>query len=90
MRGTRPTLMLLFLGVLGLNPASVSADHCGAAATVTPSSGPPGTTFVFRTNLGAPSMLRLYRDGTLVRSAALDGDGPVRFAIRTGAGDSGT
>lgn len=71
-------------------PATVFADHCGATATVTPASGPPRTTFVFRTNLGAPSDLHLYRNGTLVRSVALDGNGFVTYAIRTSAADLGT
>ena len=92
MRHPRSALLLpmLLLWLASMDPAPVSADHCGASATVTPSSGPPGTTFVFRTNLGAPSTLYLYRDDTLVRSVRLRGDGPVRFAIATRAGDSGT
>jgi len=71
-------------------PAIVLADHCGAGATVTPTSGPPGTKFVFETNLGAPSDLHLYRDGKLMRSVFLDDDDFVTYAIRTRAGDAGT
>jgi hypothetical protein len=67
----------------------VSADHCGAAATVSPASGPAGTTFVFRTNLGAASDLRLYRDDRLVKEVFLEGDGFVRYDIETGPGDAG-
>lgn len=48
-----------------------------------------GTTFVFTTNLGAPSDLHLYRDGVLARSVFLDDSDFVTFAIRTGAVDAG-
>lgn len=67
-----------------------SADHCGADATVSPVSGPPGTTFVFRTNLGAPSQLQVFRDERLMKVISLDGHGFVRYRIRTGPGDAGT
>lgn len=70
-------------------PTSALADHCGADATISPTAGPPGTTFVFRTNLGAPSDLRVYRNDTLVREVYLAGDGFVRYRIRTTAGDVG-
>jgi hypothetical protein len=76
--------MLLALAV----PSPVTADHCGAAATIAPISGPPGTTFVFRTNLGAPSDLRVYRNG-LVKEAFLEGDGDVRYDIATASRDAG-
>jgi len=71
-------------------PAKVSADHCGAVGSITPASGPPGTTFVFRTNLGSPSDLRIYRNERLVREVFLASDADVRYRIRTGAGDAGT
>ncbi len=70
-------------------PTPVSADHCGGAATVSPSSGVPGTTFVFSTNLGAPGDLRLYRNGKLVKEVFLPGDGFVRYDIETESGDAG-
>jgi hypothetical protein len=79
-------MALLVLGV----PAVVSADHCGAVGSITPVSGPPGTTFVFRTNLGAPSDLRIHRNERLVREVYLAGDADVRYRIRTGPGDAGT
>lgn len=71
-------------------PMSVLADHCGGAATITPASGRPGTTFVFRTNLGAASDLRVYRNEDLVREVFLEGDGYVRYDIKTAAGDAGS
>ena len=76
--------------VLLSQPAPASADHCGADATVSPQSGPPGTTFVFRTNLGAPSKLEVFRNERLVKVVSLDGNGFVRYRIRTGPGDAGT
>ena len=76
--------------VLLSQPALASADHCGADATVSPASGPPGTTFVFRTNLGAPSELQVFRDEQLVKAVPLDGQAFVRYRIRTGPGDTGT
>ena len=76
--------------VLLSQPALASADHCGADATVSPASGPPGTTFVFRTNLGAPSELQVFRDERLVKVVSLDDHGFVRYRIRTGPGDAGT
>lgn len=75
--------------VLLSQPAPASADHCGAEATVSPASGPPGTTFVFRTNLGAPSELEVFRNERLVKVVPLDGDAFVRYRIRTGPGDAG-
>lgn len=90
MRRTRFALLLPLLVVLAVAPSPVLADHCGAGATITPRSGPPGTTFVFRTNLGAPTDLHLYHDGTLVRSVFLDDSDFVRYAIKTGAGDAGS
>lgn len=44
-----------------VSPPAAVADVCGASTTVEPSSGPPGTTFVFRTNQSAPTNLALYR-----------------------------
>jgi hypothetical protein len=76
--------------VLVSQPAPASADHCGADATVSPLSGPPGTTFVFRTNLGAPSELEVFRNERLVKVVSLEGNGFVRYRIRTGPGDAGT
>ena len=76
--------------LLGLTfPHATLADHCGGIATVKPSSGPAGTTFVFRTNQGAPTNLYLYRNGTLVKTDTLAGDGFVSYRIRTDAGDVG-
>jgi hypothetical protein len=83
-------LPLLAMLALAVGPAPALADHCGADATVTPASGPAGTTFVFSTDLGAPSDLSLYREGTLVRSVPLEAVGPVHYEIRTGAGDAGS
>lgn len=90
MRRTRVSLLLPLLVALAVAPTPVLADHCGADATITPRSGPPGTTFVFKANLGEPSDLHLYRDGALVRSVFLDDRDFVRYAIRTGAGDAGS
>lgn len=59
MRLTRLVLLLPLVALLAIAPTPVLADHCGAGATIAPSSGPPGTTFVFKTNLGAPSDLHL-------------------------------
>src|SRR5512141_2047424 len=89
MRATYIALAIALGGLLLIAPSQVLADHCGATATITPTVGPPGTTFVFRTNLGAPSDLRMYRNGSLVDSVPLTGDGFVRYAIRTGPGDAG-
>jgi hypothetical protein len=78
------------LGVLSLMaPAGVLADHCGADATITPPSGPAGATLVFETNLGAPSDLRLYRNGRLIRTVFLTSSDFVRYEILTKAGDAG-
>lgn len=84
-----PRLLALAI-LLGLSaPTSVFADHCGAGAIVTPSSGPPGTTFVFSTNLGAPSELRAYRNEVQVQQAVFEGTGAITYAILTSPGDSG-
>lgn len=77
----------ILLGVSA--PTSAFADHCGAGANVTPSSGPPGTTFVFSTNLGASSDLRVYRNEVLVRQEVFEGTGAITYAILTSPGDSG-
>jgi hypothetical protein len=90
MRVDRLLRVIALIAMLMLAPSPVLADHCGAAATVSPRSGPPGTTFIFETNLGAASDLRLYRNGRLVAAVALDGDSFVRYEIRTGPGDVGT
>jgi len=89
MRLVRATTIAAVL-VLGLAcPPASRADHCGGAATVEPASGPAGTTFVVRTNLGATANLYLYRDGTLVRTDTLASDGSVIYRVRTGPGDAG-
>jgi hypothetical protein len=76
--------------LLGLTfPSAILADHCGGIATVEPSSGPAGTTFVFRTNQGAPTNLYLYHNGKLVKTDTLAGDGFVSYRIRTDEGDVG-
>jgi len=71
-------------------PAQVLADHCGADATVTPPSGPVGTTFVFATNLGEPSDLSVYRDGSLVAEASIPDSGSFTYPIPTGPVDAGS
>ena len=68
----------------------VYADHCGGAASVDPISGPAGTAFVFRTNVGAPSDLSIFHDGRPVRQAYLPRSGDVSYVIRTSQGDDGT
>jgi hypothetical protein len=90
MRAIHVASALALFALLLIAPSHVLADHCGATGTITPSHGPPGTIFVFRTNLGAPSDLSLYRNGSPVRSVTLPGDGFVRYAIRTESGDEGT
>lgn len=70
-------------------PAIALADRCGGPASVTPERGPPGTRFVFETNVGAPSDLRLFRDGTVVASVALEGSGLVRYSFVPTAADIG-
>ena len=70
-------------------PRSSLADHCGGIATVEPSAGPAGTTFVFRTNLGGATKLYLYHDGKLVRTDTRSGTGSVTYRIRTASGDEG-
>lgn len=76
--------------LLGLALPSVSlADHCDGSATVEPGSGPAGTTFVFRTNLGETSNLYLYHDGELVRTDTLAGGDATPYRIRTDADDIG-
>ena len=84
--GTVAIIVALALGI----PASVAADHCGSLATVSPSWGPPGTTFVFKTNLGSPSDLYLYRNGHLVKTDYLPGHGFIRYPITTKSGDLGS
>ena len=90
MRVTRFVLSLGLLIGLAIHPPTVLADHCGAGATITPSSGPSGTTFVFETNLGAPSDIHLYRDGELVRSVFLDDDNFATYAIETRPSEAGS
>lgn len=76
------TLVLAF-------PRATLADHCGGFATVEPSTGPVGTTFVFRTNQGGPTTIYLYHDGTLERTDTQSGNGFVTYRIRTKQGDEG-
>jgi hypothetical protein len=89
MRAFHVASSVALFALLIITPTHVRADHCGATGTITPSHGPAGSIFVFRTNLGAPSDLSLYRNGSLVRSVTLPGDGFVRYAIRTDSGDAG-
>lgn len=79
------TALLLALVV----PSPAAADHCGAGASVSPSSGPPGTTFVFTANLGTSSDLRVYRNDDLVKEVFIHGGGDIRYEIETAAGDAG-
>jgi hypothetical protein len=80
-------LSAFFLSLAAPSPAA--ADHCGAGASVSPSSGPPGTTFVFTANLGASSDLRVYRNDDLVKKVFIPGSGDIRYDIETATGDSG-
>jgi hypothetical protein len=90
MRLERLVRLLAIMVLFGLvAPMPVAADHCGAAATVLPASGPAGGAFVFRTNLGAQSDLRFYRNEQLVGEVFLAGDGFVEFAIQTHRGQDG-
>lgn len=66
------------------------ADRCGGLAAVDPAVGPVGTEFVFTTNLGAPSTLRLFHDGQPVRTVPLDGDGDVSYTFVSQPGDEGS
>lgn len=88
--GLTRLLRILALGtLLAVSLAQpATADHCGYDATISPASGPAGTTFVFRTWLGATSDLRIYRDDVLVREVELR-QGAERYRIRTGPGDEG-
>jgi hypothetical protein len=90
MRSDRLCRLLPLAALLAIVTASpVVADHCGAEGTVTPASGPVGTTFVFSTNLGEPSVLQLYRDGHLSRTVSLPGDGFVSYDFKSSSGDAG-
>jgi hypothetical protein len=80
-------LVLVMLWIL-LPAQSALADHCGALGTVHPEFGTPGTTYIFRTNLGEPSTVRLFHDGELVRTI-VDADGQIALRIHTGVGDEG-
>jgi hypothetical protein len=75
-------------------PSVIRADGCYGTASVSPTSGPIGTTFVFASNLGIsgdPSTLRLYHNGALVRTVRFRGGGSHvdRYRIRTAASDVG-
>lgn len=71
-------------------PAPILADHCGADATVTPPSGPAGTTFVFATNLGEPSDVYVYRDGSQMAKAYIPDSDDFTYAIPTEPGEAGS
>jgi hypothetical protein len=73
-----------------LVPQDARADRCGGPAAVNPAVGPVGTEFVFTTNLGAPSTLRLFHDGQPARVVPLDGDGDVRYTFVSEPGDEGS
>ena len=84
----RAAAALSIAALVFLAPSAALADHCGGGASVTPASGPPGTTFVFQAYLGTTSELSLYREGKLVRSMVLHE--PERYSIETQAGDAGS
>lgn len=92
MRSSRPLRSVAILGLVatlllgGASPAL--ADHCGGEAKVAPSSGPGGTVFVIRPQLGAATVLRLYRDDDLVLTVHL-ADPAVRYVFRSRSGDAG-
>jgi hypothetical protein len=67
-----------------------TADHCGATATVVPPTGPIGTTFVFKTDLGAASVLRLFQNGEPVEEVSFPGNGFIEYQIDTHPGDAGS
>lgn len=86
----RLTTVALVTGLAGaLWPSAVLADHCGGLATVEPKHGPPGTVFMFRANVGAPSELTFYHDGTWAGSVFLSGSGEVSYSISSRVADVG-
>ena len=90
-KGQRLVSLALLVGLAILAvPVNVLGDQCGADATVTPSSGPVGTVFVFEINLGEASDLRRYRNEHLVRTVFMTTNNFVRYEIPTHAGDAGT
>ena len=70
-------------------PLSAAAEHCGGKATVTPEHGPMGMEFVFEINLGAPSTLRLFRNGVQTAVIPLQGEGFVSYKFVIGPGGEG-
>ena len=88
--GNRAFLLAVVTALLVLAvPAAVQADRCGGRATVDPESGPPGTAFVFRTNVGASSDLTLTKNGEVVGVVPLNGSGDVSFTYTSQPGDEG-
>ncbi len=81
--GAIAATLLVALGPVGASIAS--ADSCGSDATITPASGPPGTTFVFRTNLGEPSDIYVYRNGHLVKTDFDPGNADIRYEVTANA-----
>ncbi len=69
-----------------MSASAVRADHFVCGMQLEPSSGPPGTTFVF-SNGSAAMELRLYRDGQLVRQVTVDAED--QYKLTTGSGDVG-
>ncbi len=94
MRGPRLWAICFSVAVAALwslAPTQVArADRCGAPAAVDPAVGPVGTEFVFTTNLGDPSTLRLFHNGQPARAVPLDGDGDVSYTFVSEPGDEGS
>lgn len=81
--------MTLALACVLIWTSAAYADMCGGSASVAPDHGPPGTTFVFSTNVGAPSDLTLYHDGAWAGSEFLPGSGDVSYSIHSTTADIG-
>jgi hypothetical protein len=94
MRGPRLWAIYFLVAVAALwslAPTQVArADRCGGPAAVDPVVGPVGTEFVFTTNVGAPSTLRLFHDGQPIRVVPLDGVGDVSYTFVSQLGDEGS
>jgi hypothetical protein len=92
LRNARSAGLVLAVLAAILGPASgvARADRCGGPATVDPVAGPVGSEFVFTTDLGAPSTLKLIHDGNLDRTIDLDGDGVVTYKFVSQEGDEGS
>lgn len=89
-RVARVLLVIAILSLVGASP--VAADGCYGWATISPASGAPGTTFVFRTGLGMAgddTTLRIYRNGQRVKTVVLTANSIQRYAIKTTAADAG-